>query len=320
MRYIYEIKNLINEKTYYGQRTLPTDKKRTPLGDNYFGSGKILNMATKKYGKENFKKSIIIQGDFSKEELNKFEKCIIRMMRSIGKAEYNIADGGDGGKTHTKETMTKEGYEKCLSKILDPTIRKKSRDTLRERIALGLIQHRDVAGEKNPMYNKNHKEDSKQKMSSSKLKEKNNQYGKHWYSNGIENIMAFECPEGYKAGRIGTFSSKNGVESAREKLRKYKFWNNGIENRYCEICPQGFVRGKLHTKKMEKAHEYRKEETENDQKELVNKILISGIDLTKRGWRNEAIKTLGITRNKINKLRFILNNIPNVYHNAYIIK
>lgn len=26
--------------------------------------------------------------------------------------------------------------------------------------------------------------------------------GKHWYNNGVKNKMAFECPNGYREGRI----------------------------------------------------------------------------------------------------------------------
>jgi len=33
--------------------------------------------------------------------------------------------------------------------------------------------------------------------------------GKHWYTNGIETILAFECPEGFHAGRAGWKWSKN---------------------------------------------------------------------------------------------------------------
>ena len=41
---IYKTTNLINKKIYVGK-----DKKENP---NYFGSGKILSLAIKKYGKK----------------------------------------------------------------------------------------------------------------------------------------------------------------------------------------------------------------------------------------------------------------------------
>lgn len=54
MYYIYEIKNLINHKTYVGQRKIP--KNKTINNDNYMGSGVYLKSAKLKYGVENLKR------------------------------------------------------------------------------------------------------------------------------------------------------------------------------------------------------------------------------------------------------------------------
>jgi len=44
----------------------------------------------------------------------------------------------------------------------------------------------------------------RKKMSDKKKRSNNNQWGKHWYNNGIENVVCFEheVPEGYTRGRI----------------------------------------------------------------------------------------------------------------------
>jgi len=88
--YIYLIKNTINGKTYIG-------KHKGISNDNYMGSGKLIKEAYKKYGIENFSKEILFEGNVSLNEINEKEKYFIKKFRAIGKAEYNILDGGDGG-------------------------------------------------------------------------------------------------------------------------------------------------------------------------------------------------------------------------------
>lgn len=50
LRYIYQITNLVNGKTYVGQRTLTNG--RTFETDTYRGSGKLLQKAYKNTGKK----------------------------------------------------------------------------------------------------------------------------------------------------------------------------------------------------------------------------------------------------------------------------
>ena len=92
MYYIYLIINNVNGKTYVGQRK---SSKQCHL-DSYMGSGKLLKKAKQKYGIENFEK-FLIQYCYSKEETNKAERFWIAEYRRRGKAEYNLANGGDGG-------------------------------------------------------------------------------------------------------------------------------------------------------------------------------------------------------------------------------
>lgn len=85
MGVIYKTTNLVNNKIYVGR-----DKHNNP---KYLGSGKLLHLAFKKYGIENFYKEII--EECLDEDLDNREKYWIKELRSqdpsIG---YNIADGG----------------------------------------------------------------------------------------------------------------------------------------------------------------------------------------------------------------------------------
>ena len=92
MYYIYLIVNKVNGKTYVGQR----ESSKEWYEDKYMGSGTRLRLAKLKYGIENFEK-FLIQYCYSKEETDKAERFWIAEYRSRGKAEYNIADGGQYG-------------------------------------------------------------------------------------------------------------------------------------------------------------------------------------------------------------------------------
>ena len=188
MRYIYCITNLLNGKTYFGQRLL--QEGRTFESDLYYGSGKLIKAAQKKYGLENFKKECILIGDFTKEEINRFERCIIACQRICGEAEYNLADGGDGGNT---------------SKFIDYS---KVSETMKKKYQINEeFRNKHHSWQKHDSFKgKHHTEETKKKIglanSENQKGSKNSQFGTHWYTNGEVNIKAKECPEGFRPGRI----------------------------------------------------------------------------------------------------------------------
>ena len=101
MYYIYRITNKINGKTYIGQH------KYKKLNDSYMGSGVLITKAKQKYGIENFKKEIL-EFDIPDIDLaNDWEQMYILFERVKGKAEYNIANGGNGIGTVSEETKRK---------------------------------------------------------------------------------------------------------------------------------------------------------------------------------------------------------------------
>lgn len=193
LRYIYQITNLVNGKTYIGQRTLTNG--RTFETDTYRGSGKLLQKAYKKYGKENFKRECILIGFFTRDQLNRFEKCMIACQRLIGKAEYNIADGGEGWSEGMREAHWSAVHNELHNKRVSEGLKKAYADG--KRVVTITAYAATFTGKK-------HSLESKKKMSEkAKLRtgNKNSSFGRHWYTNGKDNIKCETCPEGFWKGR-----------------------------------------------------------------------------------------------------------------------
>ena len=83
-----------------------------------------------------------------------------------------------------------------------------------------------------------------------KFKDSNGMYQKTVFTNGVINIAAFECPEGFWKGETKNINSEN-EKLRREKISKAtkgkKWYNNGIINKFCfeGQQPEGFVLGML---------------------------------------------------------------------------
>ena len=99
--YIYKTTNLINGKIYIGQKA-----SSLFLGEKYLGSGRYLNNAVNKYGRECFKVELLEWCEDS-QQLNLREKYWIAYYDSRNfQVGYNISEGGEGGNTwsaHSEE-------------------------------------------------------------------------------------------------------------------------------------------------------------------------------------------------------------------------
>lgn len=105
---VYQITNITNGKTYIGcHKTLVKD-------DGYMGSGKILKLAIKKHGIDNFRKDILFEASTSEEMFTKEKELVV-----LGPKSYNMRLGGDGGFDHIHSNLDlnelgKSGYENGL--------------------------------------------------------------------------------------------------------------------------------------------------------------------------------------------------------------
>lgn len=120
---IYKTTNLINGKIYVGK-----DKKNNP---KYYGSGKLLTLAIKKYGKHNFKKDVI-EECYSLEELNKSEIYWIEKLDATNKEiGYNILKGGDGGAVYGR-TLSDETKQKISSSLKGHIVSEETKSLIKQ--------------------------------------------------------------------------------------------------------------------------------------------------------------------------------------------
>ncbi len=106
---IYKITNLINNKVYIGQ----TIKSGIQF-NNYFGGGNKIKNAIKKYGKENFKKEILVIC-IGQKQADDMEKFYINECDSINNG-YNLHIGGQTlgfGINHPNYGRKQSENEKC---------------------------------------------------------------------------------------------------------------------------------------------------------------------------------------------------------------
>jgi len=101
---IYETINKINGKRYIGK-----DKHND---STYLGSGKLLNNAIKKYGRENFVKTILEYCD-SEDHMSERERHWIKITNAqTSNTYYNIGEGGNGGDNITNNPNRDEFIRK----------------------------------------------------------------------------------------------------------------------------------------------------------------------------------------------------------------
>lgn len=119
---IYKITNTLNSKIYIG--------KDTTSNSEYFGSGKLINRAIPKYGKENFVKEIIEECS-EYNELSSKEKFWIDYYDSTDLNKgYNISKGGDGGDTISNNPERQVIIEKISNKMKNRVFSESHRKSL----------------------------------------------------------------------------------------------------------------------------------------------------------------------------------------------
>lgn len=182
---------------------------KTKLDDvhSYPGSGVYWTKHLKKHGRD-YTTDIVAQ--FNENELDALKDFAVNfsiennIVNSNEWANFTIETGLDGnsfprekhpmwgktGKDHQRygKPLSEESRKRMSEAQKGRIITQEAREKIRQKLLGGHIS-----------------EETKAKISRSlrgKTKgEKNGNYGKSWFTNGIDNVMAFEAPEGYYKGR-----------------------------------------------------------------------------------------------------------------------
>lgn len=123
---VYQITNKVNGKIYIGahQGSL----------NSYWGSGKVIKRAIKKYGDSVFEKQILFECD-SKEEMFAKERELVTPEFVARNDTYNMKEGGQSGGSLS---FTDEAKEKIRQSVLarwkDPEYRKRLSDIHKLRV------------------------------------------------------------------------------------------------------------------------------------------------------------------------------------------
>ena len=88
--YLYEVRNVLNNKIYVGVH------KTEDLEDGYMGSGTVLQEDIKKYGVENFQKSVLEYFSSSKDMYQR-ESEVVNSKFLLREDVYNVLPGVHGG-------------------------------------------------------------------------------------------------------------------------------------------------------------------------------------------------------------------------------
>ena len=186
---IYKITNIVNNKIYIGKH------KTNNINDNYLGSGKVLQRAVKKYGRDKFLKEVLYIFD-TEESMNNMEKDIVDEEFVKRNDVYNIGTGGQGGDMgganigpkHASKIYGNDYFRK-LAHAGGKSTKEKYKDNKNEFINLikdGLNTFYTNGGQSG-FKNKKHTEEFKKKLgrvNSIKQKgNKNSQYGTIWIYN-----------------------------------------------------------------------------------------------------------------------------------------
>lgn len=129
--FVYLTTNLINGKKYLGKHSTNN------FDDGYLGSGKLLNKAITKYGRENFKREILEFCKTSSEAYSLEEELGLKLCIVASNEFYNLNNGGKGNDaigSYIWDNKRREEFSKAVTgRVLPKSVRDKIGRSLKGR-------------------------------------------------------------------------------------------------------------------------------------------------------------------------------------------
>jgi hypothetical protein len=79
----------------------------------------------------------------------------------------------------------------------------------------------------------------------SKINNSDKMKGRKYFNNGIKTKFCYECPEGFKPGRLKSEKFEESIQNLNSNKKGKKFFNNGQKNIMADKCPEGFKPGRI---------------------------------------------------------------------------
>lgn len=196
--YLYEIKNLLNDKIYIGVH------QTTDMADGYMGSGRVIQTAIKKYGIENFSKTILEMFSDA-ESMYAKEKEIVTDDFLNRENVYNLRRGGTGGFDFINRIKTTDDRIR-LGYLGQEAIRKNKTNRFSEDYVSPFADKKllsELQARANSSLAMEKKKETWNKTGRAKGN-KNSQFGTMWITNGAENKKIsknYDIPVGWNKGR-----------------------------------------------------------------------------------------------------------------------
>jgi len=267
----------------FSNKTCAYDYEQYLINEEW-GNPKMLNRSCFYNGKRFSSIGVDLNGDknpffgkkHSEETINKI-KAVRTGSKMSEEAKRKISESLKGNQYSKGYKPTAETLEKLR---IASTGRKHSEEAKQKISAAhkGIPKKKEsVEKQRAKVTGKRHTDEAKEKCRLASLGNSHSK-GMHWYTNGVTNKTAFECPEGFWLGRTGGYKPREKkpkppkvynqtqfsdplthADNIRQANIGLRFWNNGEICVRTKDCPEGFKPGMLPRTQQRKRKDERQE-------------------------------------------------------------